>query len=93
MPHTRANSSDERGRATRACSQGQPTQPHIINVPYLVAIVSIDGAPGCSGAGNVVGCAPETVEIGAAVSAVFEAAEDPTSGQKYLIPQWELASD
>ena len=50
------------------------------------------GAPGCNVTGNVVGCAPETVEIGAAVSAVFAAAEDPASGQKYLIPQWELAA-
>ena len=49
-------------------------------------------APGCSVTGNVVGCAPETVEIGAAVRAVFETAEDPKSGQKYLIPQWELAA-
>jgi uncharacterized OB-fold protein len=61
-------------------------------VPYLVAVVSVDGAPGCSVMGNVVGCAPEAVEIGQQVRAVFEEARDPSSGQKFLIPQWELAS-
>ena len=62
-------------------------------VPYVIAIVSVDGAPGCAVPGNVVGCAPEAVEIGQKVRAVFEAAEDSSSGQKFLIPQWELAPD
>ena len=63
------------------------------HLPYVIAIVSVDGAPGCSVAGNVVGCAPEVVEIGQKVRAVFEAAKDPASGQELLIPQWELAPE
>ena len=62
-------------------------------VPYLVVVVSVDGAPGCNVAGNVVGCPPEAVKIGARVRAVYEEAEDPTSGQSLLIPQWELVAD
>ena len=81
------------GRVESSVLVHHPVHPLLVErVPYLVAIVSIDGAPGCSVTGNVVGCAPEAVEIGAAVRAVFEAAEDPASGQKYLIPQWELAA-
>jgi len=60
-------------------------------LPYVIAVISFDGAPGCNVTGNVVGCAPETVEIGARVRAVFEEAKDPESGKQLLIPQWELA--
>ena len=59
----------------------------------MIAIVSVDGAPGCSVQGNVVGCAPQAVKIGQKVRAVFEEAEDPASKRKLLIPQWELAPD
>ena len=62
-------------------------------IPYVIAVISVDGAPGCNVQGNVVGCPPEEVEIGQKVRAVFEEATDPTSGQKLLIPQWELALD
>ena len=62
-------------------------------LPYVIAIVSIDGAPGCSVEGNVVGCAPEDAQIGLRVRAVFEDATDPESGQALKIPQWELAAD
>ena len=62
------------------------------HVPYVIAIVSVDGAPGCSVQGNVVGCAPEAVAIGQKVRAVFEDAKDPESGQALKIPQWELAA-
>ena len=61
------------------------------HVPYVIAIVSVDGAPGCNVQGNVVGCPAEVVQIGQKVRAVFEEATDPASGQKLLIPQWELA--
>ncbi len=58
-------------------------------VPYVVAIVSVDGAPGCSVQGNVVGCAPEAVAIGQKLRAVFEEATDPATGTRLRIPQWE----
>ncbi len=60
-------------------------------LPYLIAIISVDGAEGCSVQGNVVGCPPESVKIGDRVRAVFEEAVHEPSGTKLLIPQWELA--
>ena len=59
-------------------------------VPYVVAIVSVDGAPGCNVTGNVLGCPPEDVEIGARVRAIYEEVEDPATGTQLKIPQWEL---
>jgi uncharacterized OB-fold protein len=61
-------------------------------VPYVIAIVSVDGAPGCSVQGNVVGCEPAAVEIGQRVRAVFERVTDPRTGTELAIPQWELAA-
>lgn len=60
-------------------------------VPYVIAIVSIDGAPGCNAQGNVVNCDPADVSIGQKVRAVFEDAVEPGTGTKLLIPQWEPA--
>lgn len=58
-------------------------------LPYVIAIVSVDGARGCNVQGNVVGCDPESVTIGQRVRAVFEEATDPQSGETLRIPQWE----
>ena len=60
-------------------------------VPYVIAIISIDGAEGCSVQGNVIGCAPEEVRIGQAVNAVFEAVYDSVSEEQILLPQWTPA--
>jgi uncharacterized OB-fold protein len=82
------------GRVESAVLVHHPIHPALKErVPYVIAVVSVDGAPGCSVTGNVVGCPPESVEIGAKVRAVFEQAKDPASGQEFLIPQWELAAD
>lgn len=79
------------GRVESAVLVHHPIHPALkSHVPYVVAVVSVDGAEGCNVTGNVVGCPPETVTIGAAVRAVYEEATDPASGQKLLIPQWEL---
>ena len=59
-------------------------------IPYVIAIVSVDGAPGCSVPGNVVDCDPEDVAIGQKVRAVFEEAVDPDSGTALRIPQWKI---
>ena len=77
------------GRVESCALVHHPVHP-ILNatLPYVIAIVSVDGAPGCSVQGNVVNCAPETVRIGQQVRAVFEEAEDPASKRKLLIPQW-----
>ncbi len=82
------------GRVESAVLVHHPIHPALVErVPYVVVVVSVDGAPGCNVMGNVVGCAPEDVEIGARVRAVFESATDAASGQALRIPQWELASD
>ncbi len=78
------------GRVESAVLVHHPIHPALKDrVPYLVAVISVDGAPGCNVTGNVVGCAPEDVAIGDSVRAVFEEATDPASGQTLKIPQWE----
>ena len=82
------------GRVESSVVVHHPLHPALVERgPYAVAIISVDGAPGCSVTGNVVGCAPEAVEIGARVQAVFEEVEDPRSGETLKIPQWELSAD
>ena len=63
------------------------------HVPYVIAIISVDGAPGCNVQGNVVNCPADSVAIGQRVRAVFEEAEEPRTKQKLLIPQWEPMSE
>jgi uncharacterized OB-fold protein len=47
-----------------------------LEVPYVIARVAIDGAPGVYLTSNIVGCAPDGVAIGDRVSVVFERHED-----------------
>jgi uncharacterized OB-fold protein len=71
-----------------------PVHPGLAErVPYVIAIVSIDGARGCHAAGNVVGCEPQEVRIGQRVRAVFEDAPDPLNKRTLSIPQWELVGE
>ena len=66
-----------------------PVHPGLVErCPYVVAVVSLDGAPGCNAIGNVVGCAPGDVAIGDRVRAVFEEARTP-GGELLRIPQCE----
>lgn len=58
-------------------------------VPYVIAIVSVDGAPGVHVQGNVVNCEADVPRIGQKVRAVFEEIDDPQSGTRLKIPQWE----
>ncbi len=44
--------------------------------PYCIAIVEIEEQPGLRLMTNVVGCAPEEVEIGMPVEVVFEQHDD-----------------
>ena len=82
------------GRIESKALVHHPVHPALAErVPYVIAIVSVDGAPGCSVQGNVVVCPPESVRIGQRVRAVFEEATDPQSGTALKIPQWELATD
>lgn len=71
-----------------------PTHPALVDkVPYVVAVIAMDGAPGCNAIGNVLNTDPEAVRIGDKVSVVFERADQP-AGQHtedgMLLPQWEL---
>ena len=67
-----------------------PVHPLLADkVPYNVAVISLDGAPGCNAIGNVVNKGPAEVEIGQRVRAIFEEATDPNTGDTLLIPNWE----
>ncbi|WP_296259698.1 MULTISPECIES: Zn-ribbon domain-containing OB-fold protein [unclassified Pseudomonas] len=45
-------------------------------VPYAIAIVSLDDQPGLQMTSNIVGCDPQSAYIGQQVRVVFEAIED-----------------
>lgn len=45
-------------------------------VPYVIARVAIDGAPGVILTTNIVGCDPQSVDIGDRVKVVFEHQDD-----------------
>jgi uncharacterized OB-fold protein len=82
------------GRVESAVLVHHPIHPALkARVPYVVAVVSVDGAPGCNVVGNVIDCPPEAVEIGARVSATYENVTDPSSGEQLRIPQWKLTGD
>jgi uncharacterized OB-fold protein len=83
--------SDGRGRIESIAVVHHAVHPLLKpRVPYAVALVSIDDAPGINLLGNVVGVTPTELRIGARVRVVFEAVIDPDSGDRLLIPQWEL---
>ncbi len=56
----------------------QPWYPGL-EVPYVIARVSLDGAPGVILTTNIVGCAPESVNCGDRVRVTFE-----QQGEVYL---------
>ena len=60
-------------------------------VPFAVALVSVDGAPGCNVMGNVLGCDAKDVQIGKRVRCVFEETTNEKTGDVLKFPQWELA--
>lgn len=53
----------------------QKWQP-VLDVPYVIARVAIDGAPGVYLTTNIVGCPVEAVDIGDPVKVVFEQHDD-----------------
>jgi uncharacterized OB-fold protein len=62
-------------------------------VPYAVVLVSIDDAPGVSLLGNVLGAETRELRIGTRVRVTFEEVADPESGERLLIPQWQIDRD
>ena len=47
-----------------------------VEVPFVIARVALDGAPGVILTTNIVNCAPDAVDIGDKVRVVFEQHED-----------------
>jgi uncharacterized OB-fold protein len=47
-----------------------------LEVPFVIARVAIDGAPGVILTSNIVGCAPDQVEFGDKVKVTFEQQDD-----------------
>jgi uncharacterized OB-fold protein len=89
--HVAPRASGGRGRIESVAVVHHAVHPLLkSHVPYAVVLVSIDDAPGVSLLGNVVDAAPTKPRIGARVHAVFEEAIDPDSGERLLIPQWQL---
>ena len=69
-----------------------PVHPWLVQYcPYAIAVISVDGAPGVNVIGNVVGCEPSAVAIGAKVRVDFERVEDKEAGVTIQLPQWRLA--
>ncbi|MEM8498541.1 MAG: OB-fold domain-containing protein [Pseudomonadota bacterium] len=67
-----------------------PVHPLLADrVPYNVAVISLNGAPGCNAIGNIVNSDEVDVSIGQKVRAIFEEATDPESGEQLLIPNWK----
>ncbi len=67
-----------------------PVHPLLADhLPYTVALVSLDDAPGVNVIGNVVNRPADDVPIGLKVRVVFEELEDPDTGDALKIPQWE----
>ena len=80
------------GRVESAVVVHPPVHPALkTKVPYAVAVISVDGAPGCNVLGNVVGCTPEAVRIGDRVRAFFDEVNSPQGGETLKIPNWERA--
>lgn len=78
------------GRVESVAVVHHPVTPALAEVgPYAVVVVSLDDVPGVHLVGNLRGTAPQAVEIGQAVRAVFERARG-SDGEALLIPQWEL---
>lgn len=82
------------GRIETCAVVHQAVHPRLKDaLPYAVAVVSVDGAPGVHAIGNVVNVPPADVEIGQRVRAVFEEVEDSATGERWKIPQWEVVAD
>jgi uncharacterized OB-fold protein len=45
-------------------------------VPFVIARVALDGAPGVLLTTNIVGCPPEEVDVGDRVRVIFEQQDD-----------------
>lgn len=72
------------GRVYTYTVNHQPWTPGL-RVPFALAVVDLDGAPGVRVTAEVVNTDPETVAIGSAMCVTFEQIDD------IWFPQWEPA--
>ena len=80
-----------RGRIESVAVVHHPVHPALKDaVPYALVVVSLDDAPGVHLIGNVLGRAPDQIEIGQNVRLVFEEIEDPDGDEPLRIPQWNV---
>lgn len=81
-----------RGRVESVVVVHHPVHPALAGaVPYAIVLVSLDDVPGVHLVGNVRGTAPDEVEIGQAVRAVFSKAALP-DGERVRVPEWEIVA-
>ena len=67
-----------------------PVHPALADrVPYAVALVVLEDMPNVRVCGNILNLAPDAIEIGQRVRAVFEEVSDSEGGEELTIPQWE----
>ena len=81
----------ETGVVESAAVVHHPIHPWLADhCPYVIAVISIDGAPGVNVIGNVLECEPSAVTIGVKVRVDFERVEDAQAGVTLQLPQWRL---
>jgi uncharacterized OB-fold protein len=71
-----------------------PTSPAMQDmVPYGIVLVSVDEHPHVRVIGNVVNRLHSEVAIGQKVEAVFEEIVDAETGDRILMPQWQVVGE
>lgn len=63
-----------------------PVVPALVPVvPYVIAVVDLDGAPGARLVGNVIDCEPEAVRIGSKVTVVYDDIDDEVTIPRFVL--------
>ncbi|MDP2013903.1 MAG: OB-fold domain-containing protein [Actinomycetota bacterium] len=63
-----------------------PVVPALASVvPYVIAVVDLDGAPGARLVGNVIDCVPEAVHIGSKVTVVYDDIDDDVTIPRFVL--------
>jgi len=71
-----------------------PVHPALADVvPYIIVLVSLDGAPGIRVIGNLVPGSGTEVRVGMPVKAVWAEVTDEDTGETYHLPQWVSDED
>ena len=63
-----------------------PVVPALVPVvPYVIAVVDLNDAPGARLVGNVIDCPPESVQIGSQVAVVFDDIDDEVTIPRFVL--------